>query len=142
MKHNRFSKKAIALSSVLFVIILCITFFLGSASRTNNTSNGGIITTYADSTPLEKQKYDKEIELKRLICNFDEENIVNAWVFLEISEADIIDATIFIVSHEEITNSAEKDELMTLASESLDLDSENIYITYMDVETFNSSEVR
>lgn len=137
MKHTFFSRKAIVLSSVFLAIILFGTFCLVVVRSTDNTGNGGIIT-YAEATPLQKQQYNKEIELKEIFGNFDKENIIETWVFLGDSENEITHANIFIVGHEKIIDSTKKDELMSLASESLNLDIQYIDIEYMDVETFTS----
>lgn len=137
MKHTNFSKRTIVFSSVFFVIILCGTFYLGAAGSTNNTQSESS-AAYAALTPLEKQKHDKELELKKVIHNFDKKNIIETWVFLGDSDNEITYASIFIVTQEEITDSSKKEALISLAAESLNLNVENIYIDYMDVETFTS----
>ncbi len=136
MKHTNFSRKRIVLSSIILVIILCGTFYLGAASGTGNTANVNIAA--AELTPQERHKLEKEIELKNLLHNFDTKNIVESWVFLGGSDNKVTYASIFIVSHEEITDPTKQDELISLASESLNLDRKNIHIDYMDVETFMS----
>lgn len=136
MKHINFSRKTIVIaSSFLVVVILCGTFYLGAVSSTNNTKNGGIVT-YADLTPLERQRLEKQIELEEKLRDSDK-NIADASVYLVASDNEITDVNIFIVSHEEITNN---DELMLLVSESLNLDIKNIHIEFMDVETYTSLE--
>lgn len=135
MKHTFFSRKAIILSTVLLAIILFGTFYFVVVRSTVNTGNEDNIT-YAEA--VQKQKYDKEIELKEILGNFDKENIVETWVFLGDSDNEITHANILIVGHEKIIDSSKKDALMSLASESLNLDIQNIDMEYMDVETFTS----
>ena len=72
-----------------------------------------------------------EIRLKEELLEFDK-NIVHVSVHLEASDDEITNANIFIESREEITN---EDELMRLASESINLDTENIDILSMEIET-------
>lgn len=135
IKRIIFSRKAIVLSSAFLVLILCGAFYFSAASGTSNTKNGDIVA-YIE-TPFERQRHVKEIELTENIRNFDKENIVDVWTFLGSSDNEITYANIFIVSQEEIIN---KDELMLLASENLNLDIKNIYIESMDVEEYTSRE--
>lgn len=136
MKHFNFSKKSIVLlSAFLGAVILCFTFYLGVRSGVKNAERERNIA-YIDPTPLERQKYESEIKLKDELLDFDE-NIVDVSVYLENSDIEITKAAIFIVSREEVTN---EDELMLLASESLNLDVENIDMLSMDVETYTSGQ--
>lgn len=136
MKHFNFSKKSIVLlSAFLGAVILCFTFYLGVRSGVKNAERGRNIA-YIDPTSLERQKYESEIKLKDELLDFDE-NIVDVSVYLENSDIEITKAAIFIVSREEVTN---EDELMLLASESLNLDVENIDMISMDVETYTSGQ--
>lgn len=135
MKHTKSSKKTIILSGIFLAVILCGTFYFGAAGSTGTTD-----VAATELTPFERQKHEKEIELKKIIQNYDKKNIVETWIYLGNSDNEITNANILIVSHEEITNSAEKDEIMSLAAGNLNLDIQKIYITYMDVETFNSPE--
>lgn len=136
MKHFNFSKKSIVLlSAFLGAVILCFTFYLGVRSGVKNAERGRNIA-YIDLTSLERQKYESEIKLKDELLDFDE-NIVDVSVYLENSDIEITKAAIFIVSREEVTN---EDELMLLASESLNLDVENIDMLSMDVETYTSGQ--
>ncbi len=136
MKHIYFSKKTIVLLSVSLAIILCGIFYFVMVDSAGSIKNEDSIA-YADLTPFEKQKLEKEIELQENLRNFDKENIAEVSVYLETLSNEITDVNIFIVSHEEITN---EDELMSFVSESLNLDIERIHIKYTDVETFTSSE--
>lgn len=135
MKHTKSSKKTIILSGIFLAVILCGTFYFGAAGSTGTTH-----VAATELTSFERQKHEKEIELKKIIKNYDKKNIVETWIYLGNSDNEITNANILIVSHEEITNSAQKDEIMSLAAENLNLDIQKIYIAYMDVETFNSPE--
>lgn len=135
MKHTKSSKKTLIISGIFLAIILCGTFYLGAAGSTGTT---GVPAT--ELTHFERQKLEKEIELKKILRNYDKKNIVETWIYLGDSDNEITNANILIVSHEEITNSALKDEIMSLVAENLNLDVKKIYIDYLDVETFNSPE--
>lgn len=85
---------------------------------------------------MERQRLGDEIELKNVIKNFDIENIVDVDVWISLGDSDkITDAYIIIISNEDI---ADKDGLVSLALENLNLDSEKIHIDYMDLETLTS----
>lgn len=87
---------------------------------------------------MERQRLGDEIELKNVIKNFDIENIVDVDVWISLGDSDkITDVYIIIISNEDI---ADKDGLVSLASENLNFDSENIHIDYMDVENLTSRE--
>lgn len=136
MKQIIFSRKTIVLTSVFLIIILCGTFYFGVTGSAGNIESGSVIT-YANLTPLEKQKLEKELELKKVLCDFDD-NLLDVSVYLEGSDNEITFASIFIVSEEEITDSIQKSKLMLLASENLSLDSENIEMDYIDLKTLTS----
>lgn len=136
MKQIIFSRKTIVLTSVFLIIILCGTFYFGVTGSADNIESGSVIT-YANLTPLEKQKLEKELELKKVLCDFDD-NLLDVSVYLEGSDKDITFASIFIISEEEITDSVQKSKLMLLASENLNLDIENIAVDYIDIKTLTS----
>ncbi len=137
MKHRFFSGKTIVLASAFLITVLCGMFYFCAAGSGNNAGNGAFVTTYADSASPDHQRNKKESGLVRSLYDFDK-NIVYASAFLKDSDNESMCASIFIVSQEEITDSAKKDEIMQLVSESLNLDENNICIDYMDVETFTS----
>lgn len=132
MKHIYFSKKIMVLLSVFLAIIICVIFYFVMVGSIGSIKNENSMV-YADLTPFERQKLEKEIELQENLRNFDKENIAEVSVYLEALSNEITDVNIFIVSHEEITN---EDELMSFVSESLNLDIERIHIKYTDVGTF------
>ncbi len=118
------------LSVYLGVIMLCGMFYSDALSSVNDNA-GAVTYTSPELTPLQRQKHESEIRLKEELLEFDK-NIVYVSVYLEASDDKITNANIFIESREEITN---EDELMRLASESLNLDAENIDILSMEIET-------
>ena len=135
MKYKDFSKKTIFLSCILFVIIICGTFYFGIARSSMNMENGDTIT-YTDETPIQRQKYEKEIEVKQALYDYDKDNVVGVWTFLATSDDDIISANILVVSNDEITDVDEQDKIKAIASESLNLDAQKISLEYVDRETF------
>lgn len=131
VKCLNFSRRTIVLLSVyLGVIMLCGMFYSDALSSVNDNA-GAVTYTSPELTPLQRQKHESEIRLKEELLEFDK-NIVYVSVYLEASDDKITNANIFIESREEITN---EDELMRLASESLNLDAENIDILSMEIET-------
>ncbi len=118
------------LSVYLGVIMLCGMFYSDALSSVNDKA-GAVTYTSPELTPLQRQKHESEIRLKEELLEFDK-NIVHVSVHLEASDDEITNANIFIESREEITN---EDELMRLASESINLDTENIDILSMEIET-------
>ena len=131
VKCLNFSRRTIVLLSVyLGVIMLCGMFYSDALSSVNDNA-GAVTYTSPELTPLQRQKHESEIRLKEELLEFDK-NIVHVSVHLEASDDEITNANIFIESREEITN---EDELMRLASESINLDTENIDILSMEIET-------
>ncbi len=137
MKYQKFSRKTMVLSGILLVMVLCGTFYFSAAGRADSTANEGVVAS-ADETPFERHKREKELELNKLVCDFDKKNIVKTWIYLGDSEQKFTNASLFIVSNEEITDEEQKNALLSLVSENLNIDSKNIDISYMDVETFSS----
>ena len=83
-----------------------------------------------EQTPIQRQSYMKEIEVKQALYDYDKDNIVVVAVHAGVSDDEIIDANIFIVSKDEITDADEQDKIRAIAAEILNLDAENIYIQY------------
>lgn len=137
MKYKKFSRKTMVLSGILLAMVLCGTFYFSAAGRADSTANEGVVAS-ADETPFERQKHEKELELNKLVCDFDKKNIVKTWIYLGDSDQKFTNASLFIVSNEEITDEEQKDALLSLVSENLNIDSKNIDISYMDVDTFTS----
>ncbi len=130
MKHLNLSKKAIVLLNVFLCIIApCSTFYLGVRNGIHNTEKGRNIA-YVDSTPFMRQTYESEIKLKEKLLDFND-NIVDVSIYLGTSDDEITGANVFIESRGGIIN---KNELMLLISENLNLDMNNIHIESIDVE--------
>lgn len=141
MKHKDFPKKTIYLSCILLVIIICGTFYLGIARSSTNLENRDMIT-YADATPIQRQKLEKKIEVKQALCDYDKDNIVEVWLSLKDSDNEIISANIFVVSKDKITDVDEQDKIKAIASEHLNLNAQNVSLEYMDSETFSTQETK
>jgi len=141
MKHKDFPKKTIYLSGILLVAILCGTFYLGIARSLTVQKNEGMAAV-TDSTPIQEQKVQKEIELMQALYDYDKENIVGVWVALEDSDNEIISANIFVVSKDGIMDAKEQDKIEAIASGHLNLDAQNISLQYMDSETFYAQELQ
>ncbi len=141
MKHKDFPKKTIYLSGILLVAILCGTFYLGIARSLTAQKKEGMAAV-TDSTPIQEQKVQKEIELMQALYDYDKENIVGVWVALEDSYNEIISANIFVVSKDGIMDAKEQDKIEAIASGHLNLDAQNISLQYMDSETFYAQELK
>ena len=85
---------------------------------------------YADENSLQRQRHMKTIEVKQALYDYDKDNIVIVAVHAGVSDDEIIDANIFIVSKDEITDEDEQDKIKAIAAQILDIDAENIYIQY------------
>ena len=92
--------------------------------------------TYADQTPIQRQKDEKEIAVMQTIYDYDKENIVGVWVALEDSDNGIVSANIMVVSKNGIADANEQDKLEAIASGYLNLDARDISLLFMDSETF------
>ena len=77
----------------------------------------------------------KEHEVMQALCDYDKDNIVKVYVHAGTSDNEIITATIFLVIKDEIAD-ADEQELKAIAAELLNIDSENVYVEYIDIETF------
>ncbi|MCH5250920.1 MAG: M56 family metallopeptidase [Lachnospiraceae bacterium] len=135
MQHKEFPKKAIYLSCLLLAMIICGTFYLGMARSSVNSENGSAIA-YADENSIQSQRYLKEFEVEQALCDYDKDNIVKVYVHAGISDNEIIDANIFVVCKDEITDVDEQDKIKAIAAEHFDIDAQNVYIEYVDSEPF------
>ena len=97
------------------------------------------IYAYADENSLQRQRHMKEIEVQQALCDYDKDNIVKAYVHAGDSDNEIIDASVFLVIKEEITD-ADEQEIKAIAAEILDIDAKNVYIQYVDSEEFLNTE--
>lgn len=135
MKHKKHSKRTVIAAGVILVTIVCAILGFSTLHAIENEHN------YADNYPLpQDQKHIKEIELKNVLCNYDKKNIAEAYVFLSDLDDEITNAYITIICQEKNPNSEMQSGIKSLASEELGLDIQNIYIDYIDFESFTSNE--
>lgn len=135
MKHKKHSKKTVIAASVIMVAIVCAILGFSTLHDIENEYN------YADNYPLpQDQKHIKEIELKNVLRNYDKKNIAEAYVFLSDSDDEITNAYITIICQEKNPNSEMQGGIKSLASEELGLDIQNIYVDYIDFESYTSNE--
>lgn len=135
MKHKKHSKRTVIVASSFLVTIVCA--ILGF-STLQGIENG---YSYADNYPLpQDQKHIKEIELKNIICNYDKKSIAEAYAFLSDSDGEITDAYITIICQGKTPDFEMQSGIKSLASEELELDVQNIYVDYVDFESFISNQ--
>ncbi len=137
MKHQRYSKKTVIAAGVMLVTIASAVLGLNTLHEVESEHH------YADNFPLpQDQKRIKEIELKKVLRSYDEENIAEAYVFLGDLDGEITEAyiNIVIVSQEKNLTSDMQSELKSLAAEELGLDIQNVYIEYIDFDSYTSNE--
>lgn len=136
MKHKTYSKRTVIAASVILVTIVCAILGLSTLRGVEKISIGH---NYADNFPLSQdQKRIKEIELIDVLRNYDKNNISEAYVFLGDSDGEITNSSIMIICREKIPNIEMQSEIKSLVSEEIGLDIQNIYIDYMDFESFTS----
>lgn len=135
MKHKKHPKRTVITASVILVTIVCVILGFSTLHGMKNEHN------YADNYPLpQDQKHIKEIELKEALRNYDKMNIVEVYAFLSDLDDEITNAYITVVCQEKNPNSEMQSGIKSLASEELGLDIQNIYVDYIDYETFTSNE--
>jgi len=138
MKHKKYSKRTVIAASVILVTIVCVIFGVSTLHGIENEHKGNVYTDNY-SLPQDHQKRVKEIELKRVLCNYDKKNIAEAYVFLSDLDGEITNAYITIICQEKNPDSEMQSGIKSLASEELELDIQNIYVDYIDFESFTSS---
>ncbi len=135
MKYKKHSKRTIIVASVILVTVVCTILGFSTLRGVENKHS------YADNYPLSQdQKNIKEIELRDALRNYDEKNIAEAYVFLSDLDGEITNAYITIICQEKNPNSEMMNGIKSLASEELGLSISNIYIDYIDFESFTSNE--
>lgn len=139
MRHRDFSKKTVFISGILLGIVICATLCIGTARASANRESGGVIT-YADESPMQRQRHKKEIELKQVISDYDPDNIAGVWVYLDGSDQEITSANIMVACRDEIADTDELDQLKAVAAEHLKLEEENINLECMDMEAFTTKD--
>lgn len=134
MKHKEYSKRTIIAAGVILIMLVCSIL---AFSTVHSMENGH---SYVDNFPSpQDQKYIKEIELRDALRDYDKKNIVEAYVYLSDLEGEITNAYVMIVCREKNPDSEMQSGVKALAAEQLGLDLSNIYVDYMDLETFTSS---
>ncbi len=136
MNNINFSKKFIYISCILIVFMICAAGYLGIARRStpptiSNTAEQG----NAKEMDTAEQWNRKEIEVAQALYDFDK-TIKHVFVNIETSDNEILSANIFVVSEEMITEAVEQDVIKSIASGLLNLDTQDINITYTDSNTF------
>lgn len=135
MKHKEHSKRTVIAASVILVTIVCVILGFSALLGIENEHN------YADNFPLpEDQRSIKAIELRNTLYNYDKGNIVDACVLFGDLDGEITYANIFIICKEKNLDSETQSEIKSLISEEFDLDISNIYIDYIDFESFTLNE--
>lgn len=138
MNHKNYSKRTVIAASTFFVTAVCVILGFSTLRDIGNEHKGN---AYADNYSLpHDKKHIKEIELKNILCNYDEKNIAEVYVFLNDLDGEITNAHITIICQEKNPDSEMKSEIKTLASEELELDNQKIHIEYMDFDSFTSNE--
>lgn len=137
MKKGFCIKKPIVFLGILFVIAVLYIISIISAAREEKSEGNGIIE-YVELSSLEKEKLKKSRILKEAIRDYDKKNIVESWVYLEDTDNEISYADIFIVVNKEITDISQKNKILSLVGEIVELDKERIGIEYMDLATYTS----
>lgn len=134
MKHKKHSKRTVIAASVILAAFVCTILGFNTLHVIENKHN------YADNYPLaQDQKNIKEIELTDALRNYDKKNIAEAYVFLSDLDDEITNAYITVVCQEKNPNSEMQSGIKSLVSEELGLDNQNIYVEYIDVESYISN---
>lgn len=134
MKH-KISKKIVIVTSVILGTIVCTILGFRTLLGIENQHS------YADNYPLaQDQKNIKEIELMDSLRNYDKNSIAEAYVYLSDLDDEITNAYITIICQEKNPDSDMKSGIESLASEELGLDIQNIYVDYIDFESYTSNE--
>lgn len=135
MKYKKHPKRTIIVASVILVTVVC-TILGFSALRGMESKH-----SYADNYPLARdQKNIKAIELRAALRNYDEKNIAEVYVFLSDLDGEVTNAYITIICQEKNPNSEMQNGIKSFVSEELGLAIQNIYIDYIDFESFISNE--
>lgn len=140
MKHKRPPKGTVIAASVILVTVVCA--ILG-ISTLRDMENGHKGNGYAENYPLpQDQKRIKGIELRKALRNYDKKNIAEAYVFLSDLDGIITNAYITIICQEKNPDLKMQSGIKSLASEELGLDIENVYVDYIDLESFISDTAK
>lgn len=135
MKYKKYPKRTIIAASVILVTVVCIILGFGTLRGMESKHS------YADNYPLARdQKNIKAIKLRAALRNYDEKNIAEVYVFLSDLDGEVTNAYITIICQEKNPNSEMQNGIKSFVSEELGLAIQNIYIDYIDFESFTSNE--
>ena len=138
MKHRKYSRRTVTAAGVILVTMVCAVLGISAMQGIEDGTGGN---GYADNFPQpEAQKRIKGIELREALRDYDKKNIAEAYVFLSDMDGEITDAHILIICQEQDPGSEMQSGIRTLAAEELGLDIQNIFVEYMDAESFTSEE--
>lgn len=138
MEYKKYSKKTVITASLFLGLIVCGIFGLVSLNGTEKEKAEWVINNMA---PSDQKRY-KEIKLKESLCAFEKNDIVDAYVYLGESGENITNATILVICQEKNPSPEMKSGILSLASEKLSLDAQDIRIDYLDVDTFTSPDAQ
>lgn len=137
MKYKKHSKRTVIAAGVVLVTIVCAILGFSTLHGIESEHN------YADNFPLpQDQRHIKEIELKNVLRDYDKKNIAEAYVFLnglDDLDDEITNAYITIIYQEKNPDIEMQREIKSLASEELELDIQDIYVDYIDFESYTSN---
>lgn len=140
MNRKKILKKFIYISCILIIFMICAAGYLGITRRSTSPEISGAAeqgnTTEMDAT---EQWNRKEIEVAQALYDFDK-NIEHVVVHIDASDNEILAANIFVVSEKMITEAAEQDIIKSIASGLLNLDNQNVHITYTDSAAFTEQK--
>lgn len=120
MNHKTIPRKATYLSCLLLIVVICGIFYLGIGRSAANLENGSTVT-YAD---------EKRYEVIQAVYDYDKNNILEVLVSVKTLDHTVSAANVYIVSKDEITDVYKQNEIRTIVSELLNLDTQNIFIQY------------
>ncbi len=96
------------------------------------------VTLSTDISSTQIQIQEKEIELEQILMDHYKDSIAEASVQLyDGGDNNVLSANVLVVSKDEIANADKQNEIMTLVSEYLNLETNNIDVECIDGEMFS-----
>ena len=135
MKYQKYSKRTVIVSGVVFAAAVCAVLWFSTLYGSVRGKEDNM-----DNFSKEDQMSIKEIELKKVLWDYDRENIVSLGVSINYLDEEITRAYIAVIGREKDPDSETLSEMRSAASEELALDISNICLTYVDSETFTLRE--
>lgn len=132
MKHKKHSKRTVIAASVILVTIVCVILGFSALRDIEKEHN------YVDNFPLpEDQRSIKRVELTNTLRNYEKMNIllVNVDYSVDLDD-EVTGATILITYKGKKPDPEMQSEINSLVSEELELDIQNIYVDYIDYESY------